>query len=87
MNRKQGPEVKKLICRKMAQIAIPPDGDFTDGLKFLSSKENIIRGVKEATDWVFEVIDLVKNAPDGPNDDEEIAKIINKKIEEKRRKK
>lgn len=86
MTRKQGPYTKKLIISKMSQLAIPPDGSFSDGLVFLSDPEKIMSTCKAATEWVFFAIDLVKTCPDNPygDDDETIAKAIMDKIQEQK---
>ena len=86
--RQQGPNVRKLICHKMALIMIPPgtkDGLAT-GIKALSSAKGLGDAAREATAWVFEAIDVVKTAPDNPfADDEAIAGEILRGIEERKR--
>ena len=83
----QGPNVKKLIVRKMSTDAIPPGGGLAAGIKFLSSKENIVAGAKAATQWVEAAIAAVKSAPDNPfgNDDEAIAAEILHRLEKQDR--
>lgn len=77
-----GPNVKRLIAHKMATDAIPANGGFADGLRFLSSAESIRNGCRAATAWVQDAIAAVKAAPDNPfGDDEAIAGEILQQIE------
>jgi len=87
VKRPQGPQVKKLICSRLAQMAIPPGGGVADGVLFLSNKKKLQNAAREATEWVFEAIDAVRNAPGGEayGDDEAIAKTINDQIDNRRR--
>ena len=80
----QGPNVKKLITTRIAQLAVPPGGGLADAIGFLASKR-IGKTAKDATDWVNEAIAVVKTAPDNPfgNDDEAIAGEILRQLEEK----
>ena len=85
------PNIKRLWTTVMARNAIPAGGGFYDGLKFLSSKESVSKGAREAEKQVKEMIDLVRNAK-APNpykdfDDEDIAKMLINKIEERKREK
>lgn len=85
-NRPTGPNVKKLIIRRMAQQAIPPAGGFADGLAFLANKERLLAGAREATEYVFAALDAVKAAPGSTyTDDEVIAAEILQAIEAKRK--
>lgn len=85
----QGPNVKKLIIRKMVLDAIPPstpDGKgFETGIQFLLNKDRVLKTAKEATAWVEQALAAVKAAKNNPygDDDELIAGAILKKIEEK----
>ena len=73
----QGPNVKKLITTRMAQLAIPKGGDVLDGFNFLTSPNLIKDAARKATEWVDEAIAVVKTAPDNPfGSDEEIAGAI-----------
>ena len=82
--RPQGPNVKKLIIRRMSQLAVPIGGGFGDALEFLTDKHRIITVAREATAWAFEAIDAVKAAPDCPwTTDEEIAGEIVRRIEKR----
>lgn len=79
-----GPNVKKLIVRKMAHDAIPSGGGLAAGVKFLSTKEAVMNGFRVAAKWVEEAIAVVKTAPDNPyQSDEEIAAAILLKLESK----
>lgn len=82
-----GPNVKKLIIRKMSVDAIPSNGGLADGLKFLSSAESIRNGCRDATQWVADAIAAVKAAPNNHfgDDDEAIAGEILRQIEERNR--
>jgi len=84
----QGANVKKLIVHKIALDAIPPGGDFLDGLRFLANKEAISTGARMATQWVESAIEAVRQAAD-PNpwrnaDDEVIAGEILRQIKAKK---
>jgi spore coat polysaccharide biosynthesis protein SpsF (cytidylyltransferase family) len=64
---------------------IPPDGGLADGIRELSSAENIGKRCREATAWVEEALAVVKTAPDNPYaDDEAIAGAILEKIEKRK---
>ena len=83
-----GPNVKKLISQRMAVIAIPSGGGLADGIKFLSSKESIVSGAKEAVKWVADAISAIRGAGE-PNPwkaatDEEIAAEVLRKIAAKK---
>jgi len=82
----QGPNVKRLITQRMAQVMIPPGGGFLTGLEALAKPGNIGKVAREATDWVNKAISLVKEAPNNPygDDDEVIAGEILRQIELKR---
>jgi hypothetical protein len=82
----QGPNVRKLIVRRMSSQAIPPGGGLADAVKFLSSKDTIIGGARAATEWVKLAIAAVRQAAE-PNqfksaNDEEIAAEILRQISE-----
>lgn len=84
----QGPNVKKLIIRKMSTDAIPDGGGLEDGMRFLSDPQGISRAAKAATEWVSIAIRAVREATD-PNpwrdaSDEDIAGEILRKIEERK---
>lgn len=79
-----GPNVRRLLAHKMAIDAIPAGGGFAAGMKFLSSKESVVSGVKAATAWVEQAIQAVRGAAD-PNpwkdaQDEEIAGEILRRV-------
>ena len=78
----QGPNVKKLIVRRMTVLAIPNDGNFEDGLAFLMDPDRMAKVAKEATDWVFKMLDYVKKAPDydGETDEEIAAAVLEKTV-------
>lgn len=85
-NRKAGPNVRKLIVRKMSLDAVPARGGLISALQFLSSKDRIMDGFRTAAAWTYEAIDAVKATPDNPygDDDEAIAAAILTKIEERK---
>jgi len=75
-----GPNEKKLITRRMAQIMIPPNGDALDGFNALVHG-NLPDIAREAIAWVRDAIETVKTAPDNPyQTDEEIAGAILERI-------
>lgn len=82
-----GPNVKKLIVRRMAQLMIPDGAGLPDALRELANPGNIGKRAREATAWVKDVINVVKTAPDNPygNDDEAIAGEILKQIDERKK--
>jgi hypothetical protein len=72
-----GPNVRRLIARRMSIDAIPSGGGFVAGLEFLSNKQSITDAAIRAKDWVKVAIRAVREAGD-PNpwrlsDDETIA--------------
>lgn len=79
----QGPNVKKLICRKMAHLMVPDGAGFADGIRELAEQGNVGRRAQQATAWAEEAIAAVKAAPDNPygDDDEAIAGEIVRQIE------
>lgn len=82
-----GPNVKKLIIRKMGVDAVPKGGGMVDAIKFLSSKGAVAAGWRTAAEWVQSQIQFVRNAAE-PNpwktaDDETIAGYLVKKVEER----
>lgn len=82
-----GPNVKRLIIRKMSVDAIPKGGGFGDGIDFLMSGK-IGESAKAATAWVKEALRVFKTAPDNPfgDDDEAIAGHILAGIEAREKK-
>ena len=55
-------------------------------MAFLTSKDKIIDGFRQASIWVFTAIDAVRSAPDNTyGSDEEIAGEILRRIEERRK--
>jgi len=87
-NTKQyGPNVQRLIARKMALDA--PSG-FEGALNFLSSKENITEGAKKASAWVQAACQALREAgepnPFKESTDEQIAEHLLQQIMERERK-
>jgi hypothetical protein len=79
-----GPNVRRLIARRMSIDAIPPGRGFVAGLEFLSSKQNITDAATRAKNWVRTAIRAVREARD-PNpwrlsDDETIAGFLLQEI-------
>lgn len=75
-----GPNVRKLICAKMAKDAIPPGGGVQAGVDFLMDKDKVIETARNAQTWVAHAILAIRQAPD-PNPyksktDEEVAQVI-----------
>lgn len=81
----QGPNVKKLIVRRMSMLMVPDKGGLADALKALSSPKNIGNIAREATDWVMAALAAVKVAPGNSygDDDEAIAGEVLRRIEER----
>lgn len=82
-----GPNVRRLIARKMSLDAIPNGGGFAAGLEFLASKENIKQVASAAAAWVRVACQVVRGAAE-PNPwkestDEEIAGYLLDKIAER----
>jgi len=82
-----GPNVKKLIARKMSSLAIPVGSgkeSFAKGLDVITSREKFLSIASQASDFVRRAIAELKTAPDNPygDDDEAIAGEILKRIEE-----
>ncbi len=74
MSAPMGPNVKKLVARRMAMLAIPPGGGFGDGVALLCDPKKLAATGKDATAWVHEAIAAVRAAPDCKwTTDEEIA--------------
>lgn len=82
----QGPNVKKLICHKMALLMVPSGAGFADGLRELTTPGNIGKRAREATEWVEQATVVVKTAPDNPygDDDEAIAGEILRQIDSRK---
>jgi hypothetical protein len=82
-----GPNARKLLTIRMAQLAVPVGGGFADGAKFFTDTEHRKKIVAEATDWTKQAIALVKTAPDNPygDDDEAIAGMVLQKLEERKK--
>jgi hypothetical protein len=81
----QGPNVKKLIIRKMSTDAVPKGGGIAAALGFLADPSRIVAGARAATQWVETAIRAVREAAE-PNpwktaDDEAIAGEILRGIE------
>lgn len=85
--KKQGPNVKKLVCKKMSLILVPAGtgSPFAHALGALTDPARLKAAAKEATEFVEAAIAVVKTAPDNPygDDDEAIAAAILKGIEER----
>jgi hypothetical protein len=80
-----GPNVKKLIIRKMSVDAIPSGGGLADGIKFLTTKGAVSSGWAKASEWCSLAIRAVREAAE-PNpwkesDDETIAAELVRQIE------
>ena len=82
---KQGPNVKKLIARKMSKDMVPDGGGLRDAVKALRTPGNLSKVAQEATKWVEAAIAVVKTAPDNPygDDNEAIAGAVLEGLEVK----
>jgi hypothetical protein len=84
-NRPLGPNVKKLIAQLMASLAIPPGGDFYDGVQAIMTPGKLGEHFKIAMAQAFSYIDAMKAAHDNPygNDDETIAEAMVKAVKQR----
>ena len=74
-----GPNEKRMVTCRMAQIMIPPDGSPADGIKALQG--DLVTVGRLASAWVKEAINVVRVSPDCPwKTDEEIAGAILERI-------
>jgi aspartate oxidase len=83
-----GPNVKRLIATKMAQLAVPPGGGLAAAIDSIVTPGKLSKIAKEATQWVEEAIAAVKAAPDAAGkwtEDEAIAGEILNGIERRQR--
>lgn len=85
---KIGPNVKRLIIRKMSLLAIPPGSgkdSLSLGVEMFTSRGKFASIAAEASDWVRQAIAVMKTAPDNPygDDNEAIAGALLKGIEER----
>lgn len=86
--RQIGPNVRRLIARKMAILAIPVGSgkeSFSRGLDVIANRGKFSSLAAQASDWVQRAIETMKTAPDNPygDDDEAIAGAILEGIEER----
>lgn len=86
-----GPNVKKLLIRRMTVILVPPGGVITPlhaALVALTDPDKMESAAKVAYEWVQAALAAVKAAPDNPyEDDEAIAAAVLTKLEETNRSK
>lgn len=88
---KQGPNVRKLIAKRVSVLAIPSSlstrDAFEAGFSFLIDKNKIIDATRKATTEIEQAIAAVKSAPDNQlgDDDEAIAGEILRQIDERDR--
>jgi hypothetical protein len=82
---KHGPNVTELIIRFIAREAVPPGGGLADGIEFFKNPERRKQILAKAESNAIAAIQLIKTAPDNSfgDDDEEIAGMLLKKIEER----
>lgn len=82
---KHGPNVTQLIVRFISREAVPPGGGLAAGISFFQDSELRKQVIERAEANAMAAIQLIKTAPDNPygDDDEEIAGMLLKKIEEK----
>jgi hypothetical protein len=88
MTQQIGPNVRRLIVRKMALLAIPVGSgkeSFSLGLDVITNREKFSSIAAQASDWVRRAIKTMKTAPDNPygDDDEAIAGAILEGIEQR----
>lgn len=80
----QGPNVKKLIVRRMSAIAVPKGGGMSDALGFLQSPDRLAAAAKEATKFAEDAIAAVRLSAGGTYanaTDEDIAETILREVE------
>jgi hypothetical protein len=85
-DRKLGPKAKELLAHFIALEAIPPSGNFADGVNFLLDAERRRKGMERALSKTKAALDAIKAAPDNPygDDDEAIAAAILEKLESRK---
>jgi len=88
MTKQIGPNVKRLIVRKMSLLAIPAGSgkdSLARGLDMLTNRGKFSSVAAEASAWVQAAIATMKTAPDNPygDDDEAIAGAILAGIEQR----
>lgn len=88
MTEQIGPNVRRLIARKMSLLAIPAGSgkdSLARGVEMFTDRDKFMTIATEANAWVQAAIDVMKTAPDNPygDDDEAIAGSILKGIEER----
>jgi hypothetical protein len=81
-----GPNVNRLIVRKVSLLAVPSDGGLKDAVDLFAIPGRLVSLSRQATEWVDAAIAAVKAAPDNPygDDDEAIAAEILRRIEAKK---
>lgn len=82
------PNIRQLLAICVARIAIPDGGGLAAAIESLSSKERIIENSRKGLVLLNQSIEAIKAAPDNPygEDDEVIAGVILKSLEERRTK-
>ena len=83
-----GPNVRRLIARKMALLAVPVGSgkeSFARGLNVITNRDKFSATAHQAAAWVQAAIATMKTAPDNPygDDDEAIAGAILEGIDER----
>lgn len=85
MSRPTGPNVKRVIFRRFAMLAVPAGSGssaVTHGIGVLADPVRRTQLLREATEWTFAGIDAVRAAPGCTwTTDEEIATEILRRIE------
>jgi hypothetical protein len=80
--------MKRLAAQKMAIDAVPAGGGLQSAIAFLSDKQAILNGARNAQKWANEAVQAIRSASD-PNPwrnstDEEIATELLRRIELKK---
>ena len=83
-----GPNVRRLIARKMTLLAIPVGSgkdSFSRGLEVITDRDKFSATADKAAAWVQAAIATMKTVPDNPygDDDEAIAGAILEGIEQR----
>jgi hypothetical protein len=83
----QGPNIRKLIARKMSLLMVPPgtQAGLATAMTALTRPGNIVKVAREATEWVKAAIKAIQLSPGGEafGDDEAIAGRILAEVEKR----
>ena len=69
--RKLGPNMEKLLIRRIAVEAVPSGGGLSDGIKLFTEPGRLKFAHRTALAWVDEAISLIRSSSDNPYGDDE----------------